>query len=419
MQMRLGGGIAGGCIIGHSPPGTLSFPSDGDAPVVTDSPRPAPLLFTPLELRDVTVRNRIVISPMATYSAAEGMAMDWHTVHLGQYALGGAGLIFMEATAVQKRGRITHGDVGLWHDGQIGPIAKTVHFLKEHGAVAAVQLAHGGRKASMQRPWNGNGPLDDGDLARGDLQWQPVGPSAVPVNDDWVVPEALSTGEIAELVDDFAAAARRALAAGFDIAEVHGAHGYLIQSFLSPIGNQRNDAYGGDRTGRMRLALEVTEAVRAVWPDDKPLFFRISSVDGIEGGWEIEDSVAFAKELKALGVDVIDCSSGGIVGAVTAASVKREPGYQVPFAEQVRREAKLMTQAVGLITHGQQAEAILQAGQADLIAIGREALTDPYWPLRAAEFLGCDPEMEHWPVQYGWWLTRRKRHSVFYKPVSN
>lgn len=385
----------------------------------TDSPRPTPLLFTPLEIRGVTMRNRIVISPMCTYSAAEGMPQDWHMVHLGQYALGGAGVIFTEAMAVQKQGRITHGDVGLWHDGQIGPIARIVHFLKEHGAVPAIQLAHAGRKASMQRPWNGNAGLDEGDLARGDLQWQPKGASAIPVDDGWVVPEALTTDEIAQIVDDFAAAAKRALAAGFDIAEVHGAHGYLIQSFLSPLGNERNDAYGGDRAGRMRLALEVTEAVRGAWPDDKPLFFRISSVDGVEGGWEMEDSIVLAKELKALGVDVVDCSSGGIAGSATAARAKRQPGFQVPFADQVRRESGLMTQAVGLITHGQQAEAILQAGQADLIAIGREALTDPYWPLRAAEFLGCDPKMEHWPEQYGWWLTRRKRSSVFYEPVSS
>ncbi len=385
----------------------------------TDSPRSTPLLFTPLEIRGVTMRNRIVISPMCTYSAAEGMVQDWHLVHLGQYALGGAGVIFTEALAVQKQGRITHGDVGIWHDGQIGPMARIVHFLKEHGAVPAIQLAHAGRKASMQRPWNGNAALDDGDLARGDLQWQPKGASAIAVDDGWVVPESLTTDEIAQLVDDFAAAAKRALAAGFDIAEVHGAHGYLIQSFLSPIGNQRNDAYGGDRAGRMRLALEVTEAVRGVWPDDKPLFFRISSVDGIEGGWEIEDSIALAKELKALGVDVVDCSSGGISGSATAARAKRQPGFQVPFADQLRRETGLMTQAVGLITHGQQAEAILQAGQADLIAIGRAALSDPYWPLRAAEFLGCDPQMEHWPEPYGWWLTRRKRSSVFYEPVSS
>jgi 2,4-dienoyl-CoA reductase-like NADH-dependent reductase (Old Yellow Enzyme family) len=387
--------------------------------VDTDSPRPTPLLFTPLEIRGVTMRNRIVISPMCTYSAAEGMPQDWHMVHLGQYALGGAGVIFTEAMAVQKQGRITHGDVGLWHDGQIGPIARIVHFLKEHGAVPAIQLAHAGRKASMQRPWNGNAGLDEGDLARGDLQWQPKGASAIPVDDGWVVPESLTTAEIAQIVDDFAAAAKRAVAAGFDIAEVHGAHGYLIQSFLSPLGNQRNDAYGGDRAGRMRLALEVTEAVRGAWPDDKPLFFRISSVDGVEGGWDMEDSIALAKELKALGVDVVDCSSGGISGSATAARAKRQPGFQVPFADQVRRESGLMTQAVGLITHGQQAEAILQADQADLIAIGREALTDPYWPLRAAEFLGCDPKMDYWPEQYGWWLTRRKRSSVFYEPVSS
>lgn len=384
----------------------------------TEPSRPTPLLFTPLSLRGVTLRNRIVISPMCQYSAAGGMVTDWHMVHLGQYALGGAGAVFMEAVAVAKRGRITHGCVGLWHDDQIGPIARIVHFLRANGAVPCVQLAHGGRKAGMQRPWRGNGPLDDQDLARGDMPWQPVGPSALPVGEGWTTPHALSKAEIAGIVDAFAAAARRALAAGFEVAEVHGAHGYLIQSFLSPIANKRNDAYGGDREGRSRLALEVAEAVRGVWPDDKPLFFRISSVDGVADGWTIEDSVALAKALKGVGVDVVDCSSGGILGSATAAKLtaKRQPGFQVAFAEQVRREAGIMTQAVGLITHAVQAEAILQAGQADLIAIGREALADPYWPLNAAATLGCDPDMALWPEPYGWWLVRRQRSSDFYQP---
>ena len=381
-----------------------------------DPARPAPRLFTPLEIRSLRLRNRVVISPMCQYSAHEGMLDDWHLVHLGRFATGGAGLVFTEATAVQKRGRITHGDVGLWCEDQIAAHARVADFVKRHGAVPAIQLAHAGRKASMQRPWFGNGPLDEADTARGDLPWQPVGPSALPVGQGWLEPQPLSSGEIQDLVGDFAATAERALRAGYQIAEVHGAHGYLIQSFLSPLSNRRNDAYGGDLKGRMRLALEVTEAVRGVWPEALPLFFRISAVDGIEGGWSLEDSVALAQELKALGVDVIDCSSGGIAGSATAAGQKRQPGFQVPYAERVRHEAGIMTQAVGLITHAQQAEEILAAEQADLIAIGREALVDPSWALQAAKTLGHDLTLEGWPEQYGWWLIRREQSSEFYRP---
>jgi 2,4-dienoyl-CoA reductase-like NADH-dependent reductase (Old Yellow Enzyme family) len=384
--------------------------------VDTNSSRSTPLLFTPLELRGKRLRNRIVIAPMCQYSAHEGVPTDWHLVHLGRFAVGGAGIVITEATAVEKRGRITHGDIGLWSDEHIGPLARLAHFLKQNGAAACVQLGHGGRKASMQRPWYGNGPLDEADIARGDLPWDIVAPSAVPVDEGWLVPRALETSEIPEVVEAFAAAARRALEAGFDFAEIHGAHGYLIQSFLSPIANHRNDAYGGNLAGRMRLALEVTEAVRAVWPEDRPLFFRISSVDGVEGGWTMDETLVLVRELKALGVDVVDCSSGGILGAATAGKVKRKAGFQVHYAEQVRREAGVMTQAVGLITHPVQAEDILANGQADLIAIGREALADPQWPLHAATALGCDPGMEAWPQQYGWWLVRRERSSELYVP---
>lgn len=382
----------------------------------SDPARRPPRLFTPLDIRSVRLRNRVVISPMCQYSAHEGMLSDWHLVHLGRFATGGAGLVFTEATAVQKRGRITHGDVGLWSDEQIAPHAQVTQFVTRHGAIPAIQLAHAGRKASMQRPWFGNGPLNETDIERGDMPWQPVGASALPVDDGWLEPRPLTATEIQELVGDFAAAAERSLRAGYQVAEVHGAHGYLIQSFLSPISNRRNDAYGGDLKGRMRLALEVTEAVRGVWPDELPLFFRVSSVDGVEGGWTLDDTVALARELKALGVDVIDCSSGGIAGSATAARQKRQPGFQVPFAERVRNDTGLMTQAVGLITHTQQAEDILAAGQADLIAIGREALVDPSWAVHAAEALGCDPEWDYWPEQYGWWLVRRQRTSDFYQP---
>ena len=372
-----------------------------------------PLLFTPIELRDARPRNRVVISPMCTYSARDGVPDDWHLTHLAKFATGGAGTIFIEASAVEDRGRITHGDVGIYDDAQIAGHKRIVDFLKAQGAVTAIQLAHGGRKASMQRPWFGNGPMGAEDVARGDTPWQPVGASPLPVDEGWRVPHELSAGEIQDVVAAWAAAARRAVRAGYDILEIHGAHGYLIQSFLSPIANKRTDAYGGALNGRMRLALEVTEAVRPEWPDDRPLFFRVSSVDGIDGGWTLDETVTLATALKARGVDVIDCSSGGIAGSATAARVKRQPGFQVPFAERVRRDAGLMTQAVGLITDPHQAEEILQAGQADLIAIGREALYNPNWPHHAAAALGADPEFADWPTQYGWWLTRRARTSVF------
>ncbi|MEO1019605.1 MAG: NADH:flavin oxidoreductase/NADH oxidase, partial [Pseudomonadota bacterium] len=253
------------------------------------------------------------------------------------------------------------------------------------------------------------------DAARGEPPWVTVGPTTLPVGEGWPAPHALSTEEIPGVIDAFVEATRRALAAGYEIVELHGAHGYLIQSFLSPIANQRNDAYGGDRAGRMRFALEVTEAVRAVWPQDKPLFFRVSAVDGVPGGWELEDTVALTRELKALGVDVIDCSSGGITGQVAAANVKRKAGFQVDYAETVRRETGIMTQAVGLITHPRQAEQILTSGQADLIAIGREVLMDPSWPHHAAAVLNADPEMKKWPERYGWWLARRAATSEFYE----
>jgi 2,4-dienoyl-CoA reductase-like NADH-dependent reductase (Old Yellow Enzyme family) len=368
-----------------------------------------PRLFTPLALRGATLKNRIVISPMCQYSAVDGHANDWHLVHLGRFALGGAGMVFTEATAVEARGRITHGDLGLWEDGQIAGLSRVADFLRAHGAVPAIQLAHAGRKASMQRPWHGNGPLDERDRARGDLPWEIVAPSALPLDEGWLVPHELSLAEIAALQDAWRRAARRALAAGFDVLEMHSAHGYLGHEFLSPLSNRRGDRYGGDLAGRMRFTLETAAAVREIWPQDKPLFVRVSSVDGLEGGWTIEDTVVLARELAARGVDVVDCSSGGLAGSATAARVKRGPGFQVPFAERVRREAGVKTMAVGQILEAQQAEAILEADQADLIAIGREALYDPSWALHAEAALGLQGEFESWPVQSGWWLERRRR----------
>ena len=369
-----------------------------------------PILFTPITLRGVTARNRVVISPMCTYSAVDGLAQDWHLVHLGKFALGGAGVVFVEATAVEARGRITHGCVGIWSDAHAAALGRIAPWLKAHGAIPGIQLAHAGRKASMQRPWFGNGPLGPEDELRGERPWPIIGPTGEPAAEGWLAPRAMTRADVDEVIDAFAAAARRADHAGFEIAEIHGAHGYLIHSFLSPLSNTRTDAYGGDLAARMRLALEVVEAVRAAWPATKPLFFRISSVDGIGSeGWRMEDSVELARALKARGVDVVDCSSGGISGPVTSAMVPRELGFQVPFAAAVRRGADIATQAVGLILDGAQAEAILQSGAADLVAVAREALFDPFWAHHAARTLGLEAEFETWPEPYGWWLKRRAR----------
>jgi len=376
-----------------------------------------PHLLQPLALRSLHTRNRVVISPMCQYSAQEGHLTDWHLVNLGRYAIGGAGIVFTEATAVQKRGRITHGCPGLWTDSQISGHARVAEFALLNGAIPAIQLGHAGRKGGMQRPWFGNGPLDAADTARGDMPWTPVGPSALPVADGWPLPHALTQADIDTLVADYASAARRALAAGYKIAEVHGAHGYLLHSFLSPLSNKRDDAYGGDLAGRMRLALEITQAVREVWPDDLPLFFRTSAVDGTPEGWSLEDTVTLVTELKRIGVDVMDCSSSGIAGSATAGvPQKRQPGFQVPYAERVRKDADMATMAVGLITHPQQAEDILAKGQADLIAIGREALVNPMWALHAAQTLAPDPQFTDWPEQSGWWLASRQKTSDFYDP---
>ncbi len=364
-------------------------------------------LFRPLTLRGVTLRNRVVISPMCQYAAEEGLANDWHFAHLSQFALGGAGLVFTEAAAVGPEGRITHGDLGIWSEAHAQALQRVTRFLKQQGATPGIQLGHAGRKASMQRPWFGNGPLGAADLARGDQPWNTVAPSAVPVAPGWLVPHELEVPEIEQLVATFAAAAVHAHTAGFEVAEIHGAHGYLLHSFLSPLSNQRTDAYGGSRTNRMRLALEVTEAVRKVWPESLPLFFRVSAVDGMEGGWSLEDSVALARELKKRGVDVIDCSSRGIAGAATASGQVPKRGFQVPYAQTIREEAELATQAVGLIVSAQQAESILRSGQADLVALAREALYQPSWPRMAQQQLEGD-HFASWPPQYGWWLERRR-----------
>ena len=369
------------------------------------------MLFEKIRLRDVESRNRLVVSPMCQYSAVDGAVTDWHLVHLGKFAQGGAGIVMMEATAVEKRGRITHGDTGIWDDAHIAGLKRITTFIKDQGATPGIQLGHAGRKASMARPWYGNGPLTPADADRGDQAWSIVAPSETPIGEGWIAPRAFRQGDFDVVLNAYRQAARRANAAGFDVVELHAAHGYLLHTFLSPVSNGRTDQYGGSLENRMRFPLEVAKAVRESWPAGKPLFVRCSSIDDVEGGWSLEDTILFSRQLKNAGVDVVDCSSGGILGSATAATkttLPRVPGFQLPFAERVRKESGLKTMAVGLILDARQAEDTLQAGRADLIAIGREALYDPNWPLHAARELGADPEYAMWPQQYGWWLTRRQ-----------
>jgi 2,4-dienoyl-CoA reductase-like NADH-dependent reductase (Old Yellow Enzyme family) len=370
-------------------------------------------LNTPLTIRGVTLKNRMVVSPMCNYSAHDGLTNDWHLVTLGRYAQGGAGMVFAEATAVQADGRITHGDTGLWRDGQIAGMARIAAFIKDQGSVAAIQLGHAGRKASMARPWYGNGPLTQGDTDRGDLYWQTKAPSAIPVAADWPPPLAMSLADIEQLRTDFKSAALRSIQAGFEVLEMHCAHGYLLHSFLSPLSNFRQDAYGGSLENRMRLIVEIAQDLRSVVPASMPLFARLSAVDDLDGGWTIEDSVQLSKVLRLAGIDMIDCSSGGILGSASGASpvvpkTPRSPGFQVPWAAQIKREAQIQTMAVGLILTPQLAADVIDSGDADLVAIAREALDNPNWPLHALRTLGLDEQYAHWPKQAGWWLNVRE-----------
>jgi 2,4-dienoyl-CoA reductase-like NADH-dependent reductase (Old Yellow Enzyme family) len=346
-----------------------------------------PSLFEPLALRDLTLSNRVLVSPMCEYSSEDGFATDWHLVHLGARAVGGAALVMTEATAVSPEGRISPQDLGLWRDEHVEMLSRIVGFIHAQRRAAGIQLAHAGRKGSTRRPWEGMGAVDvDG--------WIPVAPTDVPFAPGVPTPRALETHQISAVVADFAAAARRARDAGFDVVEVHAAHGYLLHEFLSPLSNARTDAYGGSFDNRIRFCLEVVDAVRGVWPDRLPVLVRISTTDWVEGGWDVEQSIALARHLKAHGVDLIDCSSGGNVAAV---KIPLAPGYQVPFAERIRREASIATGAVGLITDPVQANDILREGRADCVLLARELLRDPHWPLRAARELDVAVD---WPAQY-------------------
>jgi 2,4-dienoyl-CoA reductase-like NADH-dependent reductase (Old Yellow Enzyme family) len=352
---------------------------------------PNPHLFRPITFRSVTLRNRIVVSPMCQYSADDGVPEDWHLVHLGARAVGGAGLVFTEATHVEPRGRITPHCLGLWSDTQRDAFRRITAFIAAQGATPAIQLAHAGRKASVSVPWEGTRPLapDEGG-------WEVIAPSAIPYAEGHPVPREMDASDIAQVIDAFAAATIRAREAGFPLVELHAAHGYLIHEFLSPLSNRRGDGYGGALDNRARFLMETLDAIRAEWPDDKPLFVRLSCTEWIDGGWTIEDTVALAGMLKARGdVDLIDCSTGG---NDAAQKIPIHPGYQVPFAERVRREAGIATSAVGLLHSPDGAEEVLANGRADLVMLGRSMLADPHWPLRASNALRA--EHVAWPVQY-------------------
>ena len=346
-------------------------------------------LFSPFTLREITFRNRVFVSPMCQYSSDDGMPNDWHLVHLGSRAVGGAGLVMVEASAVSPEGRISPWDSGIWSEAHAKAFARITKFIREQGAVPAIQLAHAGRKASTNRPWLGHEPLGP---ERGG--WQTIAPSPIPFDKDYPTPREMTEADIEAVVRQFVDATRYSLDGGFEVVEIHMAHGYLLNEFLSPLTNHRRDQYGGSLENRMRLPLRVARAVRENWPLNWPVLVRISASDWVEGGWDLEQSIALCRELKLIGIDLIDCSSGG---NVPRAKIPVEPGYQVPFAEAIRRRVGIATGAVGMITTPAQAEEIVASGKADVVLLAREMLRDPYWPLHAAQALGDDVA---WPVQY-------------------
>ena len=381
------------------PPGSAGPAHGCQADADHDRELPEVDLLSPLAIRGVTLRNRIVMSPMCQYSAEEGLADDWHLVHLGSRAAGGAALIFVEATAVTRDGRISPGDMGIWGEQHIEPLARIARFVHSQGAVAGIQLAHAGRKASCQPPWEGGASLKSPQEGG----WTVVGPSAIPFNDGDPVPVALDEQSIEAIVAAFEAATQRALTAGFRVIEIHAAHGYLLHEFLSPLANTRTDRWGGSLENRMRLLLLVADRLRRIVPAELPLFVRISATDWADGGWDLEQSVVLCRELKVLGVDLIDVSSGALV---PKARIPVGKGYQVPLARRIRDDAKISTGAVGLITEAQQANEIVTGGDADLVFIGRELLREPYWALKAQHELGEEPT---WPVPYGYAVKRRAK----------
>ncbi len=375
------------------------------------TPDNLPLLFTPISLRSVTARNRIVASPMCQYQSDDGGPNDWQLAHLGRLAIGGCGIVFGEETAVEARGRKTYTCAGIYDDKHIPAYRRINDFLKSNGAVPAIQLGHSGRKGSCHDAIKDWAPLQPEDEADGFAPWIALGPSAVPQTPAHPIPRAMTEEDIADVIQAFVDSTIRSEKAGYEIVEIHGAHGYLIHQFLSPLTNKRNDGYGGSRENRMRFALEVTKAVRAAWPDNKPLFYRLSAIDGPGGMWTIDDSIALAAALKDCGVDIVDCSAGGIVGSASKAQLPRLPGFNVPFSQRIREEAGVPTMAVGLITEGEQAERILQNGQADLIAMARELMWYADWPAHMARKLGVD-DHRFMPEGYAHRLQLRDRQAT-------
>lgn len=367
-------------------------------------------LLEPFHCRGITIPNRVAVSPMSQYRARDGVANDWHFAHLSRFALGGAGLVFCEATAVNAEGRRTPGDLGLWQDQHIEPLKRINNFLRECGSVPGVQLAHAGRKGSERRPWHGETPVNAEDIElRKEHPWTAVGATSEPYGEGWPEPHVLSEAEIGGIVDDFARATERADQAGFDVIEVYAAHGFLLHQFYSPLCNSRTDGYGGDFAGRTRLCREVAQAIRAHWPDDKMLVFRLSATDWIDGGWTIEDSQLLAAELKADGVDAIDCSSGGIGGPHPLPRFPLGPAFQAELAASIRAAADIHTLAVGFIWQPDVANQLIESGQCDMVALARELLHNPNWTLHAAAELGADKPFDLWPDEFGWWLGKRAR----------
>ena len=368
-----------------------------------------PLLFQPITIRDVTLKNRVVVAPMHQYAAVKGYPTDWHLMNAGRFAAGGAALVFIESTKVERRGCGTAGDMGLWDDSYTEHFRRLADFIRSQNSVPAIQLGHSGRKARRFRPWEGGAPLTEEGAIKAGVDdwddWELVAPSAIGSSETEPIPRALSFGEIQKTIENWSEAARRANEAGFEVLEIHAAHGYLLHQFLSPKANLRTDEYGGSESKRMRLPLEIAEAVRANWPEDKPLFIRLSVED--DAGWGPDESVRFSKLVRAKGVDVIDCSSGGMRGSPVLSAGPVGYGYQVPYAEKIRKETDLMSMAVGLIVHAEQAEEILQSGRADLIAIAREFLHNPNWALDAALKLGVEDAFKVTPPAYDYWLEKR------------
>ena len=373
-----------------------------------DVPPAVPILFTPVRLRSVVARNRIVVSPMCQYLSVDGAPIDWHLVHFGKFAAGGAGIVFGEETAVEARGRKTYECAGIYHDRHVREYRRITDFIKSMGAVPAIQLGHCGRRAGTHGAMQEWAPLTEEDARAGRPPWPGISPSAIPTRPGGRVPIEMTADDIRENLAAWRDAAKRSLDAGFDICEIHGAHGYLIHQFLSPLSNLRTDGYGGDLAGRMRFALEVVDAVRSVWPSDRPLFFRLSAVEGAGGEWVVRDTIELARALKEHGVDVIDCSSGGIGGSTELPAVPRVPGYQVGYAAEVRRACGLATVAVGLITDPRHAENTLRSGRADLIALAREVMYDPNWPVHAAATLGHPDPLGFLPASEAFRLRKRE-----------